>query len=66
MTDETRSEAMSTTFTNGCVTFVLSNGMTVSLTKAQTDDLMQTLVQAYKEGKPVVVSLPEEWLKKVN
>lgn len=53
-------------FDNGCMSALLSNGKTFTLTRAQTRDLMLKFGEALAEGKPVQLHIPEEYLKEPN
>ena len=49
-----------------CLSFLLSNGKTITLTYAQTKDLILACGPALLAGKPITMSIPEEYLKDLN
>jgi hypothetical protein len=64
MTNE--SNAINVSFDKGCMSVLLSNGKTFTLTKAQTRNLMLQFGTALADGKSVQLHIPMEWLKDTN
>ena len=64
--DQSTSSVVKFWIRDRCLSFLLSNGKTITLNYGQTKDLILACGPALLAGKPITMSIPEEYLKDPN